>query len=73
MSWVRGVGVVLELASAKNKVEKSFVKVCQGKAAAESEIEKTWLAYLGAVKQVTSTMYTSYWHDVDDSTTEHID
>ena len=57
----------------KNKVEKNFVKVCQGKVAAESEIEKTWLAYLGAVKQVTSTLYTSYWHEVNDYTTEHID
>jgi uncharacterized protein YifE (UPF0438 family) len=57
----------------ENAVEKNFVKVCQGKLAAVSEIEKTWLAYLGAVKQVTRTLYTSYWHDINDFTTEHID
>ena len=58
-----------------NNVEKDFVAVCQGNKVAESEIEKTWQAYLGAVKQVTSTMYTSYWHDANDdsSETEHID
>ncbi len=60
---------------AENDVEKSFVAVCQGQKAAESEIEKVWLAYLRAVQQVTSTMYTSYWQDVNDdnSETEHIE
>jgi len=59
----------------ENDVEKNFVAVCQGNKPAETEIERTWQAYLGAVKQVTSTMYTSYWHEVNDdsSETEHID
>jgi uncharacterized protein YifE (UPF0438 family) len=57
----------------KNKVEKNFVTVCQGKLAAVSEIEKTWLAYLSAIKQVTCTLNTSYWHDMNDFTTEHIE
>ena len=58
-----------------NDVEKNFVAVCQGSKAAESEIEKAWIAYLNAIKQVTGAMYTSYWHDSNDysSETEHID
>jgi uncharacterized protein YifE (UPF0438 family) len=57
----------------KNTVEKNFVKVCQGNLAAASEIERTWLAYLAAVKQVTSSLSTSYWHNINDVKTEHID
>ena len=56
-----------------NDVEKNFVAVCQGSKAAESEIEKAWVAYLNAIKQTTSTLYTSYWNDTNDYITEHID
>jgi uncharacterized protein YifE (UPF0438 family) len=40
-----------------NSIEQNFVKVCQRKLVAESEIEKTWLAYLAAVKKINSTLY----------------
>lgn len=49
----------------ENEVEKNFVQVCQGNAEAQNEIEKAWLAYLQAIKQVTGTMYTSYWNDIN--------
>jgi uncharacterized protein YifE (UPF0438 family) len=48
----------------ENKVEQNFVKVCQGKMAAETEIEKTWLAYLNGIKQITSAIYPSYWNEI---------
>jgi uncharacterized protein YifE (UPF0438 family) len=48
----------------ESEVEKNFVKVCQGKMAAESEIEKTWLAYLNGIKQVTSAIYPAYWNEI---------
>jgi uncharacterized protein YifE (UPF0438 family) len=51
----------------ENAVEQDFVKVCQGKMVAESEIEKTWMAYLKGVKQVTSAIYPSYWNDINNS------
>lgn len=41
----------------ENEIEHNFVKVCQGNLAAESEIEKTWLSYLDAIKQVNSMLY----------------
>jgi uncharacterized protein YifE (UPF0438 family) len=54
----------------ENDVEKNFVAVCQGSKAAESEIEKAWVAYLNAIKQTTSTLYRSYWIDTNNFRTE---
>lgn len=55
----------------ESEVEEKFVAVCQGSLAAESEIEKTWLAYLEAVKQVTSMLYPTYWNETTRSLNEH--
>lgn len=55
----------------ENEIEQDFVKVCQGRLAAESEIEKTWLAYLEAIKQVTSMLYPAHWYEATHLLNEH--
>ncbi len=54
-----------------NNIEERFVRVCQGHAEPESDLEKTWFAYLEAIRQVTGMRYRTYWNESSHSELEY--